>query len=143
MVDILWYAKETTASNKKERYRPAVKFRKIDKALLEKLQTGASGLDKNAPMQEEATEIQDDDSDDEEPTAEEILQGGQPQRDGRADANGPKLAFTVDSQIDINSRVLLDMISEEDVIVGQTPLSACVKTAASVEMSIDEAFDGW
>jgi hypothetical protein len=133
--------KETIAPNKKERYRPAVKFRKIDKALLEKLQTGAraseSNLDKNILVQEEAAEIQDDDSDDEE-LAEENLQGGVG-RDGGTD--GLKLAFAVDSQIDLNSRALLDMISEEAVIINQSLAPAREKTAG--EMSIDEAFDNW
>ena len=83
----------------------------------------------------EAAEIQDDDSDDEEPTAEEISHGGQPQnnstvgRDGgpEAQADEQKLAFAIDSQIDINSCTLLDMISEEAVVVDQPLLSAHVK----------------
>ena len=95
-------------------------------------------------MQEEATEIQDDDSEDEEPIAEEILEGGQPQRDGRPASGGLKPAFAVDSQIDINSCTLLDMISEEAVIDNQPLLgqpTAGMKMAG--EMSIDEAFDNW
>jgi hypothetical protein len=141
--------KETTAPNKKERYRPAVKFRKIDKALLERLQTGGpestvTGNLDNA--QEEAAEIQDDDSDDEELIAEENLQGGQPQSDstvgGDGGAGGLKLAFAVDSQIDLNSRALLDMISEEAVVVTNQSLAPAGEITTG-EMSIDEAFDNW
>lgn len=62
-------------------------------------------------------------------------------RDGGAD--GQKLAFAIDSQIDINSRALLDMISEEAVL-DQPPPSDRAKTATNQgEMSIDEAFDDW
>jgi hypothetical protein len=52
-----------------------------------------------------------------------------------------KVVFAVDSQIDLNSHALLDMISEEAVVLNQ-PLPARLKTAA-IEMSIDEAFDDW
>ena len=57
-------------SPNKERYWPAatssVKFRKIDKALLERLQTGASEMDKleTVVMQEETQDDSDDDSED-------------------------------------------------------------------------------
>jgi hypothetical protein len=65
-------------------------------------------LDKNVHVPEEAAEIEleDDDSDDDsEPIAdsEETLQR----------QNGSKVVFAVDSQIDLNSRALLDMISDE------------------------------
>ena len=49
--------------------------------------------------------------------------------------------FAVDSQIDLNSPALLDMILEEAVVLNQ-PLPARVKTAAG-EWSIDEAFNDW
>ncbi|KAF8817236.1 hypothetical protein BYT27DRAFT_7217782 [Phlegmacium glaucopus] len=151
IVDMLkvgqWYGKhdETTAPNKKVRYRPAVKFRKIDKALLERLQTGTSNMDKTVLAQEEAMGIQDDDSDDEEPSAEESLHEGQPQNNSTVGGDGRagelKLAFAIDPQIDINSRALLDMISEEAVVADQP---AHVKTATNLsETSIDEACDDW
>ena len=61
-------------------------------------------------------------------------------------ASGQKLAFAIDPQIDINSRALLDMISEEAVVasVDQSLLSARAKTATDRrEISIDEAFEDW
>ena len=93
-----------------------------------------------APESQTVGEIQDDDSDDEEPIAEE---GGHPQSDSRVSGDGElKLAFAVDSQIDINSRALLDMISDEAVVVSNQPMpSARMGTAG--EMSIDEAFEDW
>lgn len=95
-------------------------------------------MEKTVLGQEEAAEIQDDDdSDDGEPIAEEVGRDGL----GDAQAGGQKLTFAIDSQIDINSRALLDMISEEAVVVDH---SARTKTASNQgEMSVDEAFDDW
>jgi hypothetical protein len=44
-------------------------------------------------------------------------------------------------QIDINSRALLDMISDETVEVQ--PLAARAESAANHKITIDEAFDDW
>jgi hypothetical protein len=47
-------------------------------------------------------------------------------------------------QIDINSRALLDMISDEAVVVDlPLPLAHVKTTAACSEVTIDEAFDDW
>ncbi len=54
-----------------------------------------------------------------------------------------KLAFAIDPQIDINSRALLDMISDDAVVVDQPLPSAHVKMAAGADVTIDEAFDDW
>ena len=113
-------------------------------------QMGTSDMDKPILAQEEALGIQDDDSDSDNPSAEESSHEGRPQsnstvsRDERA--SGQKLAFAIDPQIDINSRALLDMISEEAVVasVDQSLLSARAKTATDRrEISIDEAFEDW
>ena len=136
VIDQYVIEKETTApTSKKERYRPAVKFRKFDKALLEKLQTGVSNLDNDVLVQERTSEIQDDDSEGEELIGEETLQ------DGGAGLGGLKVVFAIDSQIDINSRALLDMISDEATVINQPTPSA--RTKMGGEMSIDEAFEDW
>jgi hypothetical protein len=89
----------------KEHHRPAVKFRKIDKAVLERLQTGDSDT---TLVHAEVVEFQDNDSDVEESSTEpEHSSVGKADRD---EMDGEKLAFAIDPQIDINSRALLDMI---------------------------------
>jgi len=108
---IIW---KVTASPIKEHYRPAVKFRKIDKAVLERLQTGASDT---TLAQAEVVEFQDNDSDVDEPSTEP--EGNSADRD---EVGGEKLAFVIDPQIDINSRTLLDMISEEAMVQVDQPL---------------------
>ena len=118
----------------KERYRPVVRFRKIDEAVLERLQTGAPDLDETRPA---AIQIQVDDSDDEDLGTEQEaqIQGNHENEHER----GQKLAFAIDPQIDIHSRALLDMTSVED-----QPLPGREKTVPEGHnMSIDEAFDNW
>jgi hypothetical protein len=72
-----------------------------------------ASLDRDVLVQEETVEIEDDDSDDEEPTYKEDSGQHQSHSDstvGRDEAAARlKLAFAVDSQIDINSRALLDI----------------------------------
>ena len=125
-----------TAPNN-ERYRPVVKFRKIDEAVLERLQTGAPELDETRPV---AMQIEGDDSDDEDLGTE---QEGQTQGNHENEhERGQKLAFAIDPQIDIHSHALLDMISVKDVV--DQPLPARAKTVAEGHnMSVDEAFDNW
>ena len=125
-----------TAPNK-ERYRPVVKFRKIDEAVLERLQTGAPELDETRPA---AMQIQGDDSDDEDlGTEQEAQTQGNHENEHES---GQKLAFAIDPQIDIHSRALLDMISVEDVV--DQPLPAREKRVPEGHnMSVDEAFDNW
>jgi hypothetical protein len=90
-------------------------------------------MDKTVLVQEETQ----DDSNDEDLSAEESShEEGQPHKQ--------KLAFAIDPQIDINSHALLDMISEEAVVVDQPLPSAHAKTATECkEISVDEAFDDW
>ena len=121
----------------KEHYRPVVKFRKIDEAVLERLQTGAPELDETRPA---AMQIQGDDSDDEDlGTEQEAQTQGNHENEHEG---GQKLAFAIDPQIDIHSRALLDMILVEDVV--DHPLSAHEKTVPEGHnMSVNEAFDNW
>ncbi len=128
---------KVTASPIKEHYRPAVKFRKIDKAVLERLQTGASDT---TLAQAEVVEFQDDDSDVDEPSTEP--EGNSADRD---EVGGEKLAFAIDPQIDINSRALLDMISEEAMVQVDQPLPSAHEeaVAGNRKVTIDEAFDNW
>ena len=94
-------------------------------------------MDKTIVVQEETL---DDDSDDEDPSVEECSNEEAP----HGGASGQKLAFAIDPQIDINSRALLDMISEEAMVVDQPQPSARAKTASKCnEISVDEAFDDW
>ena len=92
-------------------------------------------MDNDVLVQERTSEIQDDDSEGEELIGEETLQ------DGGAGLGGLKVVFAIDSQIDINSRALLDMISDEAVVINQPTPSARMKMGG--EMSIDEAFEDW
>ena len=126
-----------TASPIKEHYRPAVKFRKIDKAVLERLQTGASDT---TLAQAEVVEFQDDDSDVDEPSTEPEGNSAD-----RGEVGGEKLAFVIDPQIDINSRALLDMISEEAMVQVDQPLLSAHEEAVvgNCKVTIDEAFDNW
>jgi hypothetical protein len=98
-------------------------------------------------VQEEAIRIPDDDSEDEDPAAEESLNTVQLEDNSAASREGreeQKIAFVIDPQIDINSHALLDMISEEAVVVDKPLLSAHAKTVAdSCEITVDEAFDDW
>ena len=115
-----------------------VKFRKLDEAVHERLQTGAPESDETHPA---AMPIQGEGSDDEDLGAEQEAQarGIHENEHRRGDQ---KLAFAIDPQIDIHSRALLDMISDE--LEGDQPLPARVKTVAeSDDISIDEAFDNW
>ena len=72
------------------------------------LLTGASNT---TLAQAEVVEFQDDDSDVEEPSTEP--EGNSVDRD---EVGREKLAFAIDPQININSRALLDMISEEAMV---------------------------
>ncbi|KAF8153915.1 ribonuclease H-like domain-containing protein [Crassisporium funariophilum] len=141
---------ETATPHKKERFRPAVKFRKIDKALLERLQTGAPKSDTTTSAQAEPHETEDNDSHDEASKPKEVSTEEQPEASSTAEEEGSvesgkqKLAFVIDPQIDINSRALLDMISEEAVVMDKPLLSASLKVAANgAGMTVDEAFDNW
>ena len=80
-----WYWK-VMASPIKEHYQPAVKFWKIDKAILERLQTGASNT---TLAQAEVVEFQDDNSNVEEPEGNWA---------DRGEVDREKLAFTIDPQ---------------------------------------------
>ena len=69
---------------------------------------GASGSDTTL-AQPEFIEFQDNDSDIEEQSAEPESSNSA----DRCEVGGQKVAFAIDPQIDVNSRALLDMISEE------------------------------
>jgi hypothetical protein len=96
---------------KKERYRPVVKFRKIDKATLNRLQYGheEDGVE-DAPLADADSE--DGDGQDAEGSDGEGGDGGmasvlEPPREA---------CFEIDDNVDINSRALIDMISEEPLV---------------------------
>jgi len=83
-------------------------------------------------------EFQDDDSDVEEPNTEPEGNSAD-----RGEVGGEKLAFAIDPQIDINSRALLDMISEEAIVDQPLPSARAETVAGNHKVTIDEAFDNW
>jgi len=113
------------------RYRPAVKFRKISKDTIEKLRTIESD-DSNGENANDEDET--DPSDDGNPNSVDTTNS----------TPTPSAEFLIDSDIDINSTALLDMISEEEV-VGVTPEKPLntQATAPSRPMTVDEALAMW
>lgn len=96
-------------------------------------------MDETCPA---AVQIQGDDSDDEDLDAEQEARTHGNHEDDLKGGRRHKLAFVIDPQIDIHSRALLDMISDE--LEGDQELPARVKTVAEGhDISIDEAFDDW
>src|SRR6266508_1531946 len=85
------------------------------------------GASNTTLAQAEVVEFQDNNSNVEEPSTEP--EGNSADRD---EVGREKLAFAIDPQIDINSRALLDMISEEAMVQVDQPLpSAHEETVAS------------
>ena len=87
----------------------------------------------------QVAEIPDDDSD-----VENSSPGDEARSPTASGLEGPKLAFVIDPQIDINSRALLDMIADKDEIVDQPmPTPAKMAAAQCPNVTVDEAFDIW
>jgi len=124
------------AQPKVPRYRPAVKFRKISKDTLEKLQNVEDTNSKDANSEDDI-----DDADDGNPNSADVPQA----------SSTPKssLGFRIDSDIDINSAALLDMISEEEVVSDKalhtqpTTFGLPVAPTAARSLTVEEVFAMW
>jgi len=119
------------AQPKVPRYWPAVKFQQISKDTIEKLRTIKSD-DSNGENANDEDET--DPSDDGNPNS----------ADTTNSTPTPCAEFLIDSDIDINSTALLDMISEEEVVgvTPEIPLNTQT-TAPSRPMTVDEALAMW
>jgi len=119
---------QNSAQPKVPRYWPAVKFRKISKDVLQKLQKCD---DTNS--EDKVNDL----SDDGDPSSADTSSSTSPE---------PSTEFLIDLDIDINSAALLDMISEEEV-VSDKPLNtrptSSAATAVSQPLTVDEAFAMW
>ena len=119
----------------KPSYRPAVKFRKLDKDTLTRLQVkNDSDESPNAELDDEETEGGDE---------EETITGTPFGADASAGCRTP---FKVDPCMDLKSRALVDMISpapdlERSAQPAQPPTPIPVETKD--QMSVAEAFDSW
>jgi hypothetical protein len=128
---ILIHLLQNGAQPKVPRYRPAVKFRKISKDTLEKLQNSGDTIEIDAS---DVEEIDDD---------------GNPDVADLPDSSSdlPSTEFLIDPDININSLALLDMISEKDIFTKPTTntVEAGEPTASSQarSMTVDEAFAMW
>jgi len=120
------------AQPKVPRYRPAVKFRKISKDTLEKLQKAEDTNSEDANIEDEITDPSDD---------------GNPNSANMSPSTPePSTEFLIDPDIDINSEALLDMISEEDVVSDKplnTRTTASAPAPAPRPLTVDEAFALW
>ncbi len=119
---------------------PAVKFRKICKETLEKLRNVDDPNSEDASVDANSDDEIADPSDDGNPNS------------GDMPASTPKSSteFIIDSDIDINSAALLDMISEEDIVSESGEAEPTLNTQAeggeptsSRLMTVDEAFAMW
>jgi len=131
---------------KKPRYRPAVKFRKIDKDTLARLQTKGDG-DEN--QNSELNEESDDDGNEEETsTTRQLAELPTPTSTpfDTDDAEG-QITFKVDPIIDLKSRALIDMISPAPVVsevaTAEHTSTVPVPTWPELRMSVAEAFESW
>ena len=120
-------------------YRPAVKFQKINKEMLARLQTLQPGEEQNLNREIDESDDEDNESD---RVLEENSVPGQ-----RATPTACRTAFEIDPNINIESKTLLDMISETEVSSGiATPAGAQGKskqTNAEKKFSVAKAFDNW
>jgi len=56
----------------------------------------------------------------------------------------PNTEFLIDSDVDINSAALLDMISEEEAVQIPEPMNTQpLETAPSQPLTVDEALEMW
>jgi hypothetical protein len=124
------------AQPKVPRYRPAVKFRKINKDTLEKLRNVDSLDDPNGQSANEEDETTDP-SDDGNPNS---VDAATTTPDSPPK---PGAEFLIDSDIDIKSAALLDMISEDEVVSERPSNTQPTSTASSRPLTVDEALAMW
>ncbi|KAF8154878.1 ribonuclease H-like domain-containing protein [Crassisporium funariophilum] len=140
-----WYRpkkKNSPAGSAESHYRPAVKFRKISKETLARLQTLGDNESENMELE---------DSDEDENADEDQTEGTSTTprlATGQSTPTESRIAFKIDPNININSKTLLDMISETDTVSAATAKAAgapATSKAANPEkkISVSEAFDNW
>ena len=115
-------------------YRPAVKFRKINKDTLEKLQN--INLDDLIGEQMNNEDETTDPSDNGNPNSADTVINDAPPK--------PNIEFLIDSDVNTNSVALLDMISEEEAVQILEPMNTQpLETAPSQPLTVDEALEMW
>lgn len=128
----LWL--QNGAHSKVPRYQPAVKFRKINKDTLEKLRN--INLDDPSGEQMNNEDETADPSDNGNPNSADTVTNDAPPK--------PNTEFLIDSDVDINSVALLDMISEEEAVQILEPMNTQpLETAPSWPLTVDEALEMW
>jgi hypothetical protein len=105
------------------KYRPVVKFRNIEKSVLQAIQTG--GAD-DGLMPDVDVESDNEDEADNEPL-------------GPGMDEGEPVAFEIDPDIDINSRALKDMVSIDPVSINLSLVSS--RQPATTTATIDPVVD--
>ena len=127
---------------KEPHYRPAVKFRKINKDTLTRLQTkGDNDENQSSELNEEESE---DDGNEEETRSELPNLTGNPFAKDSESA-GCRTPFKVDPTIDLKSHALIDMISPFDSDSERTSAAPTlsIPTEPKDEISVEEAFESW
>lgn len=124
----------------KPHYRPAVKFRQINKATLARLQNKHEGDESHN------SELEDEDEDEENDEGIRREENtGTPHDNWNED--GCQTTFAVDPNIDLNATALLDMISPEPTVSEKTMPTERPSKPANLErkISVAEAFesDSW
>jgi hypothetical protein len=106
-----------------------MKFRKIDKVLLARMQAGD---DQNGEGEENVLADEEED---------EMVEG---EASTMQPASIDTIAFEINPNIDIDSPALIDMISEE-AVVSEAPLNALSRPvdAANRTFTVEEAFEDW
>jgi len=127
------------------RYRPAVKFRVIDKDMLERLQTRSEQEQRELVGEMQTLQVAEDASDDEGDSDNDNDMEEQP-----TTSSAPVViltAFKVNSHVDLKSAALRDMISEEPLVkervMGPVMIEAPPRTSLHVSLSVDDAFAQW
>lgn len=133
-----WYGRHQESALKKPHYRPTVKFRKLDKDILTKLQT------KSDDDESHNAELDDEESGSEDAGGEEeTLTSTQFTAEASAACQTP---FKVDPCIDLKSHALMDMISlipDSERSAGHPSQAEAIPTMGERNMSVAEAFDSW
>jgi hypothetical protein len=100
------YQNADSQANAKPKCRPAVKFRNIDENALQIVQTGDQGVSDDGGLSEHGDEPGSD-SESEDETETNVASGTAPPQ---------AIAFEIDTEIDINSTALRDMVAVEPVV---------------------------
>ena len=122
-------------------YRPAVKFRKIDKDTLARLQTkGDNDENQSSELNEEESE---DEGSEEETVTRPELPNPMGTQFAAEESAGSRITFQVDPIIDLKSHALIDMISPFDTERTSAAPTASIPAEPKDQISVAEAFASW